>query len=64
MLLEKYAIPDYETKLGKWFIDFETKRFADFDLPIIKEILKWSPTKMQLVTQVMRSNPLNTGIKF
>jgi len=33
MLLEKYAIPNYEAKIGKWFIDFETKRFADFDLP-------------------------------
>ena len=33
MLLEKYAIPNYETKIGKWFIDFETKRFADLDLP-------------------------------
>ncbi len=33
MLLEKYAILDYETKIGKWFIDFETKRFADLDLP-------------------------------
>lgn len=33
MLLEKYAIPDYETRIGKWFIDFETKRFADLDLP-------------------------------
>src|SRR3989338_7341155 len=33
MLLEKYAIPDYEIKIGKWFIDFETKRLADLDLP-------------------------------
>ncbi len=33
MLLEKYAVPDYETKIGKWFIDFEIKRFADLDLP-------------------------------
>lgn len=33
MLLEKYAIPDYEIKIGKWFVDFETKRFADLDLP-------------------------------
>ena len=33
MLLEKYAISDFETKIGKWFIDFETKRFADLDLP-------------------------------
>ncbi len=32
MLLEKYAIPDYKTQIGKWFIDFETKRLADFDL--------------------------------
>jgi len=34
MLLEKYAISDHESRIGKWFIDFETKRFADFDLPI------------------------------
>jgi len=33
MLLEKYAVPNYEVKIGKWFIDFETKRFVDFDLP-------------------------------
>ncbi|MFH1233822.1 MAG: DUF262 domain-containing protein [Patescibacteria group bacterium] len=33
MLLEKYAISDYETRIGKWFIDFETKRLADFDSP-------------------------------
>lgn len=33
MLLGKYAMPDYEAKIGKWFIDFETKRLADFDLP-------------------------------
>jgi len=32
MLLEKYAVSNYETKIGKWFIDFETKRFNDFDL--------------------------------
>jgi len=33
MLLEKYAISGYEDKLGKWFISFETKRLADFDMP-------------------------------
>jgi hypothetical protein len=33
MLMEKYAISDYEIKIGKWFIDFETKRIADLDLP-------------------------------
>ena len=33
MLLEKYAIPGYETKIGKWFIDFETRRLADLDSP-------------------------------
>ncbi len=33
MLLEKYAVFDLETKIGKWFIDFETKRSADLDLP-------------------------------
>jgi len=33
MLLEKYAVSDYETRIGKWFIDFETKRLADLDLP-------------------------------
>ncbi len=33
MLLEKYAIPDYETKIGKWFIDFETRRLDDLDSP-------------------------------
>src|SRR3989344_99166 len=33
MLSEKYAISELETKIGKWFIDFETKRSADLDLP-------------------------------
>lgn len=32
MLLEKYAISNYETEIRQWFIDFETKRLADFEL--------------------------------
>ncbi|OGJ67708.1 hypothetical protein A2947_03250 [Candidatus Peribacteria bacterium RIFCSPLOWO2_01_FULL_54_110] len=33
MLLSRYAISGYEERFGKWFINFETKRLADFDKP-------------------------------